>query len=51
MNDESKKIEKIEQDAKQAVKEVKPAELPEQELDKVAGGANYTKTRSNVKAQ
>ena len=38
MNDESKKIEKIEQEAKQEVTEVKPAELSEQELDKVAGG-------------
>ena len=38
MNDESKKIEKIEKDAKQDVKEVKPAELAEQDLDKVAGG-------------
>ena len=39
MNDESKKIEKIEQEEKQEVTEVKPAELSEQELDKVAGGA------------
>jgi hypothetical protein len=38
MSEESKKIEKIEKDAKQEVKEVNPAELPEQELDKVAGG-------------
>ena len=38
MNDESKKIEKIEQEAKQEVQEVKPTELSEQEMDKVAGG-------------
>ena len=38
MNDESKKIEKIEQDAKQEVTEVKPADLAEQDLDEVAGG-------------
>jgi hypothetical protein len=38
MSEESKKIEKIEQDAKQDVKEVKPTELSEQDLDKVAGG-------------
>ena len=42
MNDESKKIEKIEQDAKQEVTEVKPAELAEQDLDKVAGGSKFT---------
>ena len=34
MSEESKKIEKIEPEKK----EVKPAELPEQELDNVAGG-------------
>jgi hypothetical protein len=39
MSEESKKIEKIEQEAKQDVKEVKPTELSEQELDNVAGGA------------
>ena len=38
MNEESKKIEKSEQEANQ---EVKPAELAEQELDKVAGGAGW----------
>jgi hypothetical protein len=43
MSEESKKIEKIEKEAKQDVKEVKPAELPEQELDKVAGGANVSR--------
>ena len=49
MSEESKKIEKTEQEAKQDVKEVKPTELPEQDLDKVAGGATYTTTKSNVK--
>jgi hypothetical protein len=43
MSEETKKIEKIEQEAKQDVKEVKPAELSEQELDKVAGGNVATK--------
>ena len=38
MNEESKKIEKSEQEAKQAVE---PTELSEQELGKVAG-AGYT---------
>ena len=38
MSEESKKIEKIEQEAKQDVKEVKPTELSEQALDEVAGG-------------
>jgi hypothetical protein len=47
MTDESKKIEKIEKDAKQ---EVQPAELSEQDLDKVAGGSTYSTTRSNIKA-
>ena len=48
MSEESKKIEKIEKEAKQDVKEVKPTELPEQELDKVAGGAvNLNASRSN----
>jgi hypothetical protein len=35
MSEESKKIEKIEQEAKQ---EVNPTELSEQDLDNVAGG-------------
>ena len=47
MSEESKKIEKIEQDAKQDVKEVKPTELSEQDLDKVAGG---TTTVNNSKS-
>jgi hypothetical protein len=51
MSEETKKIEKIEQEAKQDVKEVKPTELSEQDLDKVAGGANYSTTKSNVKSQ
>ena len=38
MSQETKKIEKIEQEAKQDVQEVKAAELSEQELDSVAGG-------------
>ena len=41
MSEESKKIEKIEKEAKQ---EVQPAELSEQDLDKVAGGGNFMKT-------
>jgi hypothetical protein len=36
MSEETKKIEKIEQDAKQ---EVNPTELSEQDLDNVAGGS------------
>ena len=51
MSEETKKIEKIEQEAKQDVKEVKPTELPEQDLDKVAGGATYSTTKSNIKTQ
>jgi hypothetical protein len=46
MIDESKKIEKTEKDAKQ---EVQPTELPEQDLDKVAGGSTYNTTRSNIR--
>jgi hypothetical protein len=38
MSEESKKIEKIEKEAKQGVKEVMPTELSEQQLDDVAGG-------------
>jgi hypothetical protein len=38
MSEESKKIEEIEKDAKQDVKEVMPTELSEQQLDDVAGG-------------
>ena len=48
MIDESKKIEKIEQEAKQAVQEVKTAELSEQDLDKVAGVKTYLESRSNL---
>jgi hypothetical protein len=56
MSEESKKIEKIEQEAKQ---EVKAAELSEQDLDKVAGGAAtitstvppITTKKYNVKSQ
>ena len=48
MSKKTKKIEKIEQEAKQEVKEVNPAELPEQQLDKVAGGVT---TKYNVKSQ
>jgi hypothetical protein len=48
MSKKTKKVEKIEKEAKQDVKEVKPTELPEQELDKVAGGAvNLNASRSN----
>jgi rRNA maturation endonuclease Nob1 len=36
MSEETKKVEKIEQEAKQ---EGKPAELSEQDLEQVAGGA------------
>jgi hypothetical protein len=48
MSEESKKIEKK---AEQTKPEVKPAELSEQELDKVAGGgANaVNSSRSNIK--
>ena len=49
MNDESKKIEKIEQEAKQEVQELKPADLSEQDLDKVAGGNKAYGSRSNIK--
>jgi hypothetical protein len=49
MSEESKKIEKIEQEAKQDVKEVKPTELSEQELNDVAGGYTAHGSRSNVK--
>jgi hypothetical protein len=49
MSEESKKIEKIEQEAKQDVKEVKPTELSEQELDDVAGGSSVHGSRSNIK--
>ena len=48
MSEESKKIEKK---AEQTEQEVKPAELPEQELDKVAGGtasAGFLKASSRV---
>ena len=45
MSKKTKKVEKIEPEKK----EVKPAELPEQELDNVAGGATYNTTKSNVK--
>ena len=48
MSEETKKVEKTEQEAKQ---EVKPAELPEQDLDKVAAGATYSTTKSNIKTQ
>jgi hypothetical protein len=47
MIDESKKIEKIEKDAKQ---EVQPAELSEQDLDKVAGGqGKLVGSHSNIR--
>jgi hypothetical protein len=48
MNKESKKIEKK---AEQTKQEVKPAELSEQELDKVAGGAGVkqNESRSNTR--
>ena len=46
MSKKTKKVEKIEPEKK----EVKPAELPEQELDKVAGGSTYSTSRSNIKA-
>jgi hypothetical protein len=49
MSEESKKIEKIEQDAKQDVKKVKPTELSDQDLDKVAGGAGNNTSHSNIK--
>ena len=45
MSEETKKVEKTEQEAKQ---EVKPAELSEQELDKVAGGGALADAIGNV---
>jgi hypothetical protein len=48
MSEETRKAEKIEK-AEQSEQEVKPADLPEQELDKVAGGAAFNTTKSNVK--
>ena len=48
MSEESMKIEKTEQEAKQDVKEVKPTELSEQELNDVAGGNSVHGSRSNV---
>jgi hypothetical protein len=46
MSEENKKIEK---NADQSEPEVKPAELPEQELDKVSGGtSNLNLSKSNV---
>jgi hypothetical protein len=45
MSEESKKVEKAEKNEQ----EVKPAELSEQELNKVAGGASFNTTKSNVK--
>jgi predicted ATP-dependent serine protease len=49
MSEESKKIEEIEKEAKQDVKEVKPTELSEQELNDVAGGGTVPGSRSNIK--
>ena len=47
MSEESKKIEKK---AEQTEQEVKPAELSEKDLDKVAGGGGQVNTsRSNIK--
>jgi hypothetical protein len=40
MSEETKKVEQIEQEAKQDVKGVKPTELSEQDLEKVAGGSS-----------
>ena len=45
MSEETKKVEKIEQEAKQ---EVKPAELSEQELEQVAGGAGTVAANKNT---
>ena len=41
MSEETKKVDQIEQEAK-------VAELPEQDLDKVAGGKSYFESRSNI---
>ena len=41
MSKKTKRVEKIEKEAKQDMKEVKPTELPEQDLDKVAGGSTF----------
>ena len=46
MSEETKKVEKIEQEAKQ---EVKPAELSEQDLEQVAGGAGAAAAVKNQK--
>jgi hypothetical protein len=46
MSKKTKKVEKIEQEKK----EVKPAELPEQDLDKVAGGSTINTSRSNIRS-
>ena len=43
MSEESKKVEKIEQ-------ELKPTELSEQDLDKVAGGNTVHGSRSNIRS-
>jgi hypothetical protein len=45
MSKKTKKVEKIEQEKK----EVKPAELSEQDLDKVAGGAVISTSKSNIR--
>ena len=45
MSKKTKKVAKIEQEKK----EVKPAELPEQELDKVAGGGTISTSKSNIR--
>ena len=47
MSEETKKVEKIEQEVKQ---EVKPAELSEQDLEQVAGGAGAAAAVKNQKA-
>ena len=45
----SEETKKIEEKAEQIGQEVKPADLPEEELDKVAGGANFNTSKSNIK--
>jgi hypothetical protein len=48
MSEETKKVEKIEQEAKQ---EVKPNELSEQDLEQVAGGAGTAAAVKNKQAE
>jgi hypothetical protein len=46
---DNKKDKKIDAKAAKTEQKVKPAELSEQDLDKVAGGATYSTSRSNIR--